>query len=178
MATSKKVKYVGTEQYINARTGEIEDFRVTTIEERDFDFHKVWMRSFITSIELVGNQKIRLAFWLIENLNKENQITMTYRQISQNSGISLDTVRKTMTILLESNFLKRVNNGCYMINPDVLFKGSRSSRLNVLNQYSDIATCKKKLSDEEQIASLTKAIEALQEELRTLTEKKQKEHTA
>lgn len=167
--TQKKMKVVGTQQFINVATGEIEDFQVTSIEERDFNFHKVWMKNFINTLDLVGNQKTKLCFWIIDNLNKENQLCMTYRQISEKTNISLETVRITMKLLLEADFLRRVNTGCYVVNPDVLFKGSRSGRLNVLNTYTDIE--KHEVSEislddkikslQTTIASLTKALEKL-----------------
>ena len=36
--TTKRVKVVGTEEYINTRTGELEQMQVTSIEDRDFNF--------------------------------------------------------------------------------------------------------------------------------------------
>lgn len=135
--TSKKVKVVGTQQYINATDGTVEDFQVMSIEDRDFNFHKVWLEHIISSLDLIGNQKTRLAFWIIDNLDKENKLTMTYRQIAEKSGISLDTVRVTMKSLMDSNFLERINQGAYRVNPDVVFKGTRSGRLNVLYQYNE-----------------------------------------
>jgi hypothetical protein len=36
--TTKKVKVIGTQQYINSNTGETEDFSVVSVEERDFNF--------------------------------------------------------------------------------------------------------------------------------------------
>lgn len=167
--TQKKMKVVGTQQFINVATGEVEDFQVTSIEERDFNFHKVWMKNFINTLDLVGNQKTKLCFWIIDNLNKENQLCMTYRQISEKTNISLETVRITMKLLLEADFLRRVNTGCYVVNPDILFKGSRSGRLNVLNTYTDIekhevsemSVNDKIKSLQTTIASLTKALEKL-----------------
>ena len=136
--TSKKIKIVGTETYINQATGELQEMQVVNIEDRDFNFHKLWISHIINSLDLIGNQKVKLAFWIIENLNKENQLIMTYRQISEKSGISLDTVRRTITALIDSNFLVRINNGAYQVNPDVIFKGTRSGRLNVLYQYNQV----------------------------------------
>lgn len=167
--TQKKMKVVGTQQFINVQTGEVEDFQVTSIEERDFNFHKVWMKNFINTLDLVGNQKTKLCFWIIDNLNKENQLCMTYRQISEKTNISLETVRITMKLLLEADFLRRINTGCYVVNPDVLFKGSRSGRLNVLNTYTDVEkheVSEMSLNDkikslQTTIASLTKALEKL-----------------
>ena len=147
VATTKKIKVVGTEQYINHKTGEVEDFQVIRMEDRDFNFHKVWLNAIIESMDLLGNQKIRLAFWIINHLDKENQLTLTQRQIAKASGISLKTVSSTMKVLMDSNFLRRKNMGCYVINPDVLFKGSRTGRLNVLLQYRSIDQGKESASD-------------------------------
>ncbi|MCU9810221.1 replication/maintenance protein RepL [Paraclostridium sp. AKS46] len=135
ITTTKKVKVVGTQQFINRETGEVEDFQVVNIEDRDFNFHKVWLSHIINSLDLIGNQKTKLAFWIIENLNKENQLIMTYRQISEKSGISYQTVGRTMKALIESNFIQPINQGAYRVNPDVLFKGGRKDRLNVLIEY-------------------------------------------
>ena len=104
--TTKKVKVIGTRKYINQDSGEIEDFQVVNIDERDFNFHKIWLNHIINSLDLIGNQKTRLAFWIVDNLDKENKLTMTYRQISEKSGISYQTVSRTMKSLIESNFLQ------------------------------------------------------------------------
>lgn len=136
--TSKKVKVVGTETYINQSTGEIQDMQVVSIEDRDFNFHKIWLAHIINTLDIIGNKKVKLVFWIVENLNKENQLIMTYRQIAEKSGISIDTVNDTMKALIESNFLVRINQGAYQVNPDVLFKGTRTGRLNVLYQYNEI----------------------------------------
>lgn len=134
--TTKKVKVIGTRKYINQDSGEIEDFQVVNIEERDFNFHKIWLNHIINSLDLIGNQKTRLAFWIVDNLDKENKLTMTYRQISEKSGISYQTVSRTMKSLIESNFLQQINQGAYRINTNIIFKGTRSGRLNVLYQYN------------------------------------------
>lgn len=136
--TVKKVKVVGTQQYINPANGTVEDFQVMRIEERDFNFHKVWLEHIINSLDLIGNQKTRLAFWIVDQLDKENKLTMTYRQIAEKSGISLDTVRVTMKSLMDSNFLERINQGAYRVNPDVIFKGGKTERMNVLYQYQAV----------------------------------------
>ena len=135
--TTKKVKVVGHVEYVNQTTGEVEDFQVVRMEDRDFDFHKIWLGHVINSLDLIGNQKTKLAFWILDNLDRENKLTMTYRQIADKSGISLETVRITMQALIDSNFIQRVNMGVYRVNPETVFKGSRGGRLNVLYQYEN-----------------------------------------
>lgn len=147
--TTKRVKVIGREQRINPYTGEMEDFQVVSVEDRDFNFHKVWLESIINSMDLLGNQKTRLAFWIIQHLNKENQLVMTQRQISEKSGISLKTVSVTIKALLDSNFLRKINGGAYCVNPDVLFKGTRDGRMNVLIQYNSLEQMQKAEAEKE-----------------------------
>lgn len=135
--TRKNVKIVGTETYIKRSTGELEEMQVMRIEERDANFHKLWLEHILHTMDLIGNQKTKLAFWLLDNLDKENKITMTYRQIASKSGMSYQTVYRTMNTLIESDFLVKINGGAYRINPNILFKGGKTDRLNVLLQYRD-----------------------------------------
>lgn len=169
--TEKLVKYIGTEQWLNPRTGDIEEFQVTNIQERDFNFSKVWMKNFIMTLDMVGNQKTRLALWIIDNLTKENQLIATFRGMSEETGISLDTVRLTMKILQEANFLRKSGNGVYTVNPDIYFKGTRNARLNILNQYQELGDQRQPLTDEQKIKRLESSITVLQGELSKLKAK-------
>lgn len=135
--TRKKVKVIGHETYIKQDTGELAEMQVVQIEERDANFHKLWLGHILQSIDLIGNQKTKLAFWILDNLNSENQLIMTQRKIAEKSGISYQTVSLTLKALIESNFLIKINSGAYRVNPDVLFKGGKQSRLNVLLQYQN-----------------------------------------
>lgn len=133
--TRKKVKVIGKRQYIDPTTGILSDFQVINIEERDANFHKIWLSNVIQSLDLIGNQKIRFAFWLMDQANKDNEITLTLRQMSELSKISLETVRLTIKSLIESDFLRKKNMGVYQINPNSIFKGGNGERLNVLISY-------------------------------------------
>ena len=140
--TNKKQKLVGIQEYLNPNTGELLPMQVVSIEDRDFNFHKVWLQHLVNSLDSISNQKLRLAFWIIDNLNKENQLVMTQRQIADKSGMSLKTVQRTMKSLQEGNpaFLVKINGGAYMVNPDVIWKGSHSSRMGVIFDYIEATT--------------------------------------
>lgn len=137
MNTRKKVKVIGKAEYINKETGQIEEMQVMRIEERDANFHKLWLGHILNSIDLIGNQKTKLAFWILNNLDSNNLLPMTQRQIADKSGISLQTVNRTLKVLIESNFLQQINIGVYRVNPEVLFKGGKMDRLNILLQYKN-----------------------------------------
>lgn len=141
--TRKKVKVVGTETYINQNTGELNEMQVISIQERDANFHKFWLTNIIQSLDLIGNQKIRLAFWLVEQMNADNEITLTQRQMAEKCNVSLDTVQKTVKALIDSDFMKRKNLGVYKINPNAIFQGGKGDRMNVLIKYTELSSKKK-----------------------------------
>jgi len=156
MTTTKKVKVIGKEQYINAETGEVEVMDVVSVEARDFNFHKLWLGHILNSIDLIGNQKTRLAFWILDNLDSENKLIYTYEQIRKETGISSKTIADTFKALATSNFLKKKQSGVWIVNPDFIYKGSRNGRLNVLIQYRDAVreeAVKAKAKEEKQAES-------------------------
>lgn len=167
--TGKKIKVIGTEQYIQTSTGEIKDFQVSEIIDKDFNFNKIWMKNFISTLEIVGNQKSKLCFWIIDNLNRDNQLIATYRQLADRTGMSLETVRVTMKLLLDADFLRKQATGVYIVNPDIVFRGSRTARLNVLNEYA--ASERIALSDEEKLRNLKNSIDTLMKQAKALEQK-------
>ena len=137
VTTRKKVKVIGTKEFIDAETGEINTMNVVSIEERDCNFHKLWIGHIIEAFDMIGNQKINLCIWVLEHLNRENTLICTYRRMEKEAGISLKTIAETMKTLMESNFLTQVQSGVYQVNPNVIFKGGKTDRMNVLIQYRD-----------------------------------------
>lgn len=139
MVTSKKQKFVGYKTLIDPETGEVYPMQMNIIEDRDFNFHKVWLQHLVNSLDNISNQRLRLAFWVIDNLDRENKLTMTQRAISEKSGMSLDTVSRTLKALQSGTpaFLVKINSGAYQVNPDVIFKGSHGNRMGICYQYNE-----------------------------------------
>jgi hypothetical protein len=141
LQTSKKQKFIGYKTLIDPDTGETYPMQINVVEDRDFNFHKIWFQHFVNSIDGIANQKLRLAFWIIDNLNKENQLVMTQRVIAEKTGISYETVNRTMKTLCKKDkksgtaFLQKMHGGAYRVNPEVIFKGSYSNRMGICYQY-------------------------------------------
>ena len=123
--TRKKVKIVGRENYINQNTGEIKEMQIINIEERDANFHKIWLGHILSSIDLIGNAKTKLAFWILDNMDNQNQLIGTHRKLAQKTGMSTKTVTETLKILIDADFLQKIQNGVYRINPNILWKGGK-----------------------------------------------------
>lgn len=152
MTTSKKQKFVGTKILVDPESGEPYPMQLNVIEDRDFNFHKVWLQHLVNSLDGISNQRLRLAFWIIDNLDKENQLVMTQRAIAAGSGMSLNTVTRTMKALQEGDppFLQKINSGAYRVNPDVIWKGSYSNRMGVIYKYQE-KTAERKAKEPQQL---------------------------
>lgn len=137
MQTVKKQKFVGYKTLVDPETGEGYPMQMNVLEDRDFNFHKVWLQHLVNSLDSISNQKLRLAFWIIDHLDKENKLTMTQRYIAEKSGMSLQTVSRTIKALQEGSpaFLVKINSGAYRVNPDVIWKGSHNNRMGIVYEY-------------------------------------------
>lgn len=137
LKTTKKQKFVGSTEVVDLSTGERIPMQLVEVEDRDFNFHKVWLQNLIMSLDGISNQRLKLAFWILDHLDKENQLVMTQRKIAEKSGMSLSTVMHTMKALQTGNpaFLQKINSGAYRVNPDVIWKGSFSNRMGVCITY-------------------------------------------
>src|SRR5699024_1590749 len=109
--------------------------QVTNIEERYANFHKIWLGHMLESLDMIGNQKIRVAMFIMENINKENELIMTYRVIAEKTNTSLQTVSETMKALQESNLLNKIKNIYFIVYIYIIFKDRKNDRMNLLLRY-------------------------------------------
>jgi hypothetical protein len=139
MASTKKVtRVVGTQEYLNTTTGQVEEFQVVEIEERDANFQKIWLGHILSAIDEISNAKMKLLFFLLQEAVKlDNIIPLTTDEISQQSGVSKATVVRTLQILEKHNIVKR-KTGVVMLNPNVMFRGGYGKRMNVLMKYHSL----------------------------------------
>lgn len=65
-------KIIGKEHYINASTGELMEMDVIESIEKDVDsnFYKLFMKDFLYAMDIVSNQKSKVAYWIIDHLQK------------------------------------------------------------------------------------------------------------
>jgi len=132
--TTKVVKVKGTQQIIDAVTGECMDVEVIQMKNSDFNFSKIWLGHIIQALDAVGNQKIRVITFILDNM-QNNMLIMSQTKIAKFSKVSKPIVNETLQLLYEVDFLTRQADGVYVVNPDVIFKGSHNKRMNVLFQY-------------------------------------------
>lgn len=170
MGKRKRAKIIGLETYINTNTGELREMQVieSTEDDKDYNFHKLFMRDFIRSIDIVSNKKTKVCYWIIDNVNKDNQLLYSYRQIAESTGISYSVVAETIKALLDADFLRK-HGKILIVNPSIVFKGSASRRANILHIYNTQAEKGDVQADAEtRIANLKTTIAGLNKQLESL----------
>ena len=102
-------KIIGKEHYINASTGELMEMDVIESIEKDVDsnFYKLFMKDFLYAMDIVSNQKSKVAYWIIDHLQKDNMFVYSYRQVAEMTGISYQTVAATIKALKDADFLRQ-----------------------------------------------------------------------
>ena len=131
------MRVIGSQDYIRSDTGEIVTMEVKEyLEERDFNFTKVWLKDFARIIEnLTSPSQNKFLMWIITHVNRDNQVPMTVKQMAEAAGISRLTATITMKTLKAANFVKKVGTA-YMVNPDIIFKGSTKLRIEARRKYN------------------------------------------
>lgn len=141
--TTKKLKVLGVKEYID-ENGEVQKMNIIKMEDRDFNFEKIWIAHILDSLEAIGNQKIKVMTHLLKLKNNDNMIIATQEKISNDINVSRPIISETIKILIDADFLQLVQKGVYRINPNSIFKGGQKNRLNVLLQYDKTNSEKKK----------------------------------
>lgn len=156
-------RVVGKDLYLNAATGELLEMAVMEVkeQEKDSNFHKIFLNDFIEKLDRVTNQKTKLVFWILSNLTKDNLLLYTYREIADKTGISYGTVADTMKHLLDADFLRKHSSGYYIINPNIIFKGTMQRRCIALNHYREATAGDQIRTDELRLRDISKKISRL-----------------
>lgn len=124
-------------ELIDVETGEV--IWVDQITKRTYgtkNFWKCYLMDFLNILGIIDNKQLDIFIYIIENTNQSNNTFIgTYNKISQDVGCSSATIAKIMKKLQENNFIKKIQNGVWLVNPNILMKGNDNKRQILLNYY-------------------------------------------
>lgn len=130
---------VGTKkrELIDAETGE--QIWVDQITKRAYgtkQFWKVYLMDFLTVLGIIDSKQLDIFIYIVENTNQATNLFLgTYTKIANDCGVSRPTISKIMKKLQEHNFIKKVQNGAWLVNPNLLMKGNDNKRQILLSYY-------------------------------------------
>lgn len=169
----KSTRIVGREKYVNKGTGELVELDIVeSVEyEKDINFYKIFLKKFDQVLDKIGNQKIRLFIWILEHLSWDNKLPYTFRQLSKETSISYAVVARTMKELQEIDFLRKHNTGMYIVNPDIIFRGTYQRRCRVAVEYDRLGRQHQMDSYEDALLSVQKNISRLKRKEKSIQKK-------
>lgn len=124
---------------VDQATGEI--ILVDQITKRVYGtkkFWKVYLMDFLMVLGIIDSKQVDVFIHIIENTDPSRNIFIgTYKQISTDVGVSQGTIAKIMKKLQANNFIKKKQNGVWLVNPNILMKGNDHKRQILLSYYEN-----------------------------------------
>ena len=124
-------------ELVDVQTGE--QIFVDQITKRVYgskNFWKCYLMDFLTVLGIIDSKQVDVFIFIVENTNQGNNTFIgTYKHISKEVGVSEPTIAKIMKKLQANNFIKKVQNGVWLVNPNILMKGNDTKRQILLSYY-------------------------------------------
>ena len=124
-------------ELLDVQTGE--QIFVDQITKRVYgskNFWKCYLMDFLTVLGIIDSKQLDVFVFIVENTNQANNTFLgTYKHIAKEVGVSEPTIAKIMKKLQENNFIKKIQNGAWLVNPNILMKGNDHKRQILLSYY-------------------------------------------
>jgi DNA-binding HxlR family transcriptional regulator len=132
---TRKVK-AGTTQMIDPSSGELKTVQHYEVKDVDINWNKVWLGHMLDVLDMVGNKKMQVLSWLLENRDlKTNEIVATQQEIMDELNFSKQTISDTFKALQSQKVIVKIRNGKYQLSPDFIWKGDGDNRMDILLTY-------------------------------------------
>ena len=124
-------------ELIDKETGE--EILVDQITKRIYgsrNFWKMYLMDFLAVLGVFDNRQVDIFIYIVENTNQSTNLFIgTYKKIAEDVGCSEPTISKIMKKLVDHKFIKKVQNGLWFVNPNILMKGDDRKRQILLSYY-------------------------------------------
>lgn len=128
-------------QRINPETGEIiGDVIIADVAVKEVPrvgFAITYLSTIVQLIDNVGNKKMQVVKYVLQKMDSNNILLETVREISKNSGVSLQTVNATLQILESAGIIAR-KSGVIMLSPKLAHKGNAQRERYLMTRFSQI----------------------------------------
>ena len=124
---------------VDVETGEqIDVNQITKIAYGQKNFWKFYLMDFLSVLGIFESRQLDVLVYVLENTNQSNNLFIgTYRKIEKDTGISYKTIANIMKKLVDNNLMKKVQNGVYLINPEIMVKGSEHKKQMLISYYRE-----------------------------------------
>ncbi len=124
-------------ELVDTATGEV--IWVDQITKRTYgtkNFWKCYLMDFLSVLGIIDSKQLDVFIYIVDNTQQANNTFIgTYAKIAKDVGVCRQTIATIMKKLQENNFVKKVQNGVWLVNPNILMKGNDTKRQILLSYY-------------------------------------------
>ena len=117
--------------------GEIRQVDVVIKEVPRNGFAITYLSSIINLIDSIGNKKMQVVKYVLKNMDSNNVLLQTVREIAEGCGCSPQTVNDTLKLLYEAGIIAR-RTGAIMLSPKLVHKGNAKKERYLMAKFVEI----------------------------------------
>ena len=133
-------EYKGKRRVQDLDSGEIFEIDyIKKVNERNFKggWRRVFLGDFLEILLEVGNSKIKVLEYVLNNLDSNNKLCKSIRQVSQEAKISYKTTYDAFKVFAEKGLLKKIDTIWVVMPSFVATFGSSAKNARLLTEYAD-----------------------------------------
>jgi DNA-binding Lrp family transcriptional regulator len=100
-------------------------------------FEVVYCSQLFDIMRELGNRKIEVLAWLLDNKDGNNCINETNTQIARSVGVSRPTVIDTLAVLSDAGLITR-KNSVIMVSPNLIIKGNQIREAFLMHRFEEM----------------------------------------
>lgn len=128
-------------QQVNPDTGEyigeVKRVDVVIKEVPRTGFAITYLSSIINLIDSIGNKKMQVVKYVLKNMDSNNILLQTVREVADGCGCSVQTVNDTLKLLEQAGIIAR-KTGAIMLSPKLVHKGNARKERYLMAKFVEI----------------------------------------
>ena len=134
LQVKEKEYYIQVDEVGNAITGEVKEVDVLFKEIPRTGFAITYLSTIIQMIESIGNKKMQVVKYILQNMDSNNKLSETVREIAKGVGCSIQTVQETLALLQSVGIIAR-KTGTVMLSPKLVHKGNAKRERFLMTKF-------------------------------------------
>ena len=132
---------IGTREkhLVDTETGEAYD--VQQITKRIYgtkNFWKIYLMDFMQVLGILDSKQVDILCYIMEHTQAAtNTFIGTYKKIAAEVGVSEPTIATVFRKLQKAKFIRKVQNGVWVISPNIMVKGNDFKRNMLLTYFNE-----------------------------------------
>lgn len=119
-------------------TGEVKRVDVVVKEIPRTGFAITYLSTIIQMLDAIGNKKLKVVKYILQNMDSNNKLSETVNEISTNCEVSRPVVIETLKILEDAGVVAR-KTGTVMLSPKLVHKGSVQRERYLMAKFKELA---------------------------------------